>query len=121
MSLAPERSRAVGRPTLLKEMVTGFTERRWRCVASAAETWQLRPSSFNWRPQPFKDITDRDLFAGLIMAAFAFREPAKPMDVHASRAVEAADHSEFAALKVPVGKPPGNAMRGQDDIDDRNA
>jgi hypothetical protein len=42
--------------------------------------------------------------------------------VHASRAAEAADHL-IAALKVPVGKPPANAMRGrrQDDIDDRNA
>jgi hypothetical protein len=38
------------------------------------------------------------------------------------RAIEAADHL-IAALKVPVGGKPSNAMRGrrQDDIDDRNA
>jgi hypothetical protein len=68
--------------------------------------------------KPFKDIIDRDLFARLIMAA---GEPDKRMDVHASRAVEAADHL-IAALKVPVGSTPKNAMKGrrQDDID-RNA
>ena len=72
--------------------------------------------------KPFKDITDRDLSAGLVMAALSASEPDKPMNVHASRAVEAADHL-IAALKVPIGKPPSNAMRGrrQDDIDDRNA
>ena len=47
--------------------------------------------------KPFKDITDRDLFAGLIMAAFASdaRQDANflnTMAVQASRAVEAADH-----------------------------
>jgi hypothetical protein len=72
--------------------------------------------------KPFKDITDRDFFAGLIMAAFAARDPDKPMGVHASRAVEGG-RPLIAALKVPVGGKPPNAMRGrrQDDIDDRNA
>jgi hypothetical protein len=37
--------------------------------------------------KPFKDNTDRDLFAGLIIAAFAAGEPDKPMGVHASRAM----------------------------------
>jgi hypothetical protein len=54
--------------------------------------------------KPFKDITDRDLFAGLIIAAFAAKEPDKPMGVHASRAVEAADHL-IAALKPTTGTP----------------
>jgi hypothetical protein len=72
--------------------------------------------------KPFKDITDRGLFAGLVMAALPASEPDKPTSVHASRAVDAADHL-IATLKVPIGKPPSNAMRGrrQDDIDDRNA
>jgi hypothetical protein len=54
--------------------------------------------------KPLKDITDRDLFDGLVMAALPAGEPDKPMSVHASRAVEAADHL-IAALKVPIGKP----------------
>jgi hypothetical protein len=29
--------------------------------------------------KPFKEITDRDLFAGLIMAAFAAKDPDKPI------------------------------------------
>jgi hypothetical protein len=42
--------------------------------------------------------------------------------LHASRAVEAADHL-LAALKEPVGKPPSNAMqaRRHDDVNDRIA
>jgi hypothetical protein len=41
--------------------------------------------------KPFKAITDRDLFAGLVLAALSAREPDKPMNVHASRAVEATE------------------------------
>jgi hypothetical protein len=51
--------------------------------------------------KPFRDITDRDLFAGLIMAAVAAKHPDRPMGVRASRNVEAADHL-IVALKVPV-------------------
>ena len=54
--------------------------------------------------KPLKDITDRDLFAGHVMAALAASNPEKPLVVHATRAVEAADHL-LAALKVPIGKP----------------
>jgi hypothetical protein len=67
----------------------------------------------------------RDLFAGLIMAAFAATDRERFMaqpTMHASCAVEV-DDQLIAALKVPVGGKPSNAMRGrrQDDIDDRNA
>jgi hypothetical protein len=70
-------------------------------------------------------LTDRDLFAGLIMAAFAATDRERFMaqpTMAASCAVDAADHL-IAALKIPVGGKPSNAMRGrrQDDIDDRNA
>jgi len=38
------------------------------------------------------------------MAPLPAGEPDNPMSVHASRAIEAADHL-IAALKVPIGKP----------------
>jgi len=67
--------------------------------------------------KPFKDITDRDLFAGLVMAALSASEPDKPMSDHASRrpshrGAQGADRQ--AALEHQRG-------RQQDDIDDRNA
>lgn len=55
--------------------------------------------------KPFKDITDRDLFAGLIVAAFGSSEADKPMGVHDSRAVQAVGRPSHCGAQVPVGKP----------------
>jgi hypothetical protein len=59
--------------------------------------------------KPFRDITDRDFFASLVMAGFAASSDRKDfmaaIHIHTSRAVEAADHL-IASLKVPVGGKP---------------
>jgi hypothetical protein len=71
--------------------------------------------------KPFKDITDRDFFAGLIMAPFG--QGSGQADGRPCQPRRRRRPTIIAALKVPVGGKPPNAMRGrrQDDIDDRNA